>query len=691
MTGPRVNAGDHPDSSEILAYSQDAIAGERREELSDHFEHCDHCCVALGALLREQERAVLESKHDAPGEWPGVDAIESLVHLATRAFEIRTTGPESPQSGRVTAPPTGDGLGESPELVNELNGHLTALMDAAPQVTTFATTARDFCVAQKKRFGFDFATISMIHAEEDLIETVAASHAVKWTTRQRITTDERLRDIQADIVLNQTRAEVIAGWDDRFDEAIYTENHEEAVRVFAPIVVVRDADNQFRQDLCRWSVVERRTVEDERWTASKRHVKVPVLELECPSGYRIDVIGTIEAGFLKHVGQTMSESKVLGLLKRVTAKAADLYLGTLWSLLERITSSASKVGGADVATLHFIAPGHAASVEAEDREIFHRYCYQTKEGTTSRKLVKATGKIGRIGHRPRSNGLGRKALDTDLPQQRSGDDLKRINSEIFKEGVRTMIALPFRVGPREGIVYLHRFEERVFSHTEIGAIRALLRAGAALVQLAVQIDESRRREQQEAALRRLVETLETPDKYSSSELLLKAIAGNTRNILGADIVTIYKAIQRRAKGPPVVGGRLREPGQAMAGPIRPPDAPQRLIEANADVFAPEAARASFAHTDEAGTSRRGFVRRERVVSVAAVRLIDDETLRGVLFVNYRQKHAFSAAERQFVLTLAATVARVLSHLQRRGTRPQPRVDVEPVQTAGRDLTWEQIN
>lgn len=82
--------------------------------------------------------------------------------------------------------------------------------------------------------GFQFATISLVDSEEEVIRTVDGRQVpFEWIKAATHSLDST--DIQADIV-RHGRQEILSGWDARFDPEIYKNfNHESLIRVFTPI------------------------------------------------------------------------------------------------------------------------------------------------------------------------------------------------------------------------------------------------------------------------------------------------------------------------------------------------------------------------------------------------------------------------------------------------------------------------
>jgi signal transduction histidine kinase len=93
--------------------------------------------------------------------------------------------------------------------------------------------------------GFEFATISLVDDDRRLIRCVRGLNVPdKWVEMAVHPLDSR--DIQAHVV-RTGQIEVLAGWDDRFDRAIWEEfQHRDMIRVWVPIVIADPATRQER-------------------------------------------------------------------------------------------------------------------------------------------------------------------------------------------------------------------------------------------------------------------------------------------------------------------------------------------------------------------------------------------------------------------------------------------------------------
>ncbi len=93
--------------------------------------------------------------------------------------------------------------------------------------------------------GFEFATISLVDAEQKLIRSQRGIHVPQaWLDLAVHPLDSH--DIQADIV-RRGETEIISGWDDRFDRRIWERfDHRNMVRIFTPIKVIDAVTQQER-------------------------------------------------------------------------------------------------------------------------------------------------------------------------------------------------------------------------------------------------------------------------------------------------------------------------------------------------------------------------------------------------------------------------------------------------------------
>ena len=150
--------------------------------------------------------------------------------------------------------------------------------------------------------------------------------------------------------------------------------------------------------------------------------------------------------------------------------------------------------------------------------------------------------------------------------------------------------------------------------------------------------------------------------------LLKDIAWNVLNILGADVVTIYEYVElesdlhkRFNKKRLAIAGRLKFETQ-MSTEIVEHNAPVTLVKHGQNVYA-ECAREHRImndpdHKRAEDDKVKPFVIREKVESSAGVLLKASRRCFGVMFINYRRRHVFSPEEKNVIETLLSPLAAI---------------------------------
>lgn len=198
----------------------------------------------------------------------------------------------------------------------------------------------------KAELGFEFVNISLVVPEQGTIESVYGTGIAEKLTdlaKHYLEKDKALRDIQADIFQTR-RTEVISGEDERFDPWIYeTFNHERLVRVFTPIILVRDESGNVREDWfdrCQW----KKPIEK---NGKRQHT---VFEMQLPNEFpdeAIQVIGTVEAGYHSNQKQ-IDDKQVKALVKLVARRTFDIRKAQLPYVLETIAEDARQILQADL-------------------------------------------------------------------------------------------------------------------------------------------------------------------------------------------------------------------------------------------------------------------------------------------------------------------------------------------------------
>ena len=110
----------------------------------------------------------------------------------------------------------------------------------------------NICSEVQSSLGFDFTSLSLISLERDTIEAVCGTGIAKqWSDRfkHHLEQEESLRDIQSDIAM-KNQAEIISGWDNRFDGWVYEHyRHDRLVRVFVPIILFKNHLGELIEDV----------------------------------------------------------------------------------------------------------------------------------------------------------------------------------------------------------------------------------------------------------------------------------------------------------------------------------------------------------------------------------------------------------------------------------------------------------
>ena len=502
------------------------------------------------------------------------------------------------------------------------------------------------CEDLKKSMGFDFVTLQLVRPAERFIETVRGTGiSSEWGTlawKHYLEEDKSLRDIQADIALNSPpRTEIIGGWDERFDRWIYKRyNHDRLVRVFLPLIIVHNKEGKVIDKWLkgrRWNVVERKK-SAEGWSIALE-MSSPDIDYDC-----IQVIGTVEAGY-DDPKKKVTAKQAKELVHLASQHALNIWQARLPCGLQTIAECAMHIAGADSASLHFIYSPQQ-----------QRYVYEVSCGRLGRDFLNL--------HQPREGGLGHQAIWSKKPkfvpnfsQNNGSTQLERLNPEIFQMGIRAMAAFPLLVGQQEGVLYVHFRRERHFTEDEIGWVQLFVNWAADAVGHYTTYRQMRERARQLASLHAVVQFLVSNPQ---EEDLLRHVAWNTLNSLGADVVTIYEYIEkdRHFSDRPAIAGRLRSASKIQVE-VDQETAPWQLVNGGKNIYEIDSINHPvFNRAVRKMASRRGspFVVREGIKSSAGVRLkVGEETL-GAMFINYRRPHDFSEEERITIEILASAAA-----------------------------------
>jgi GAF domain-containing protein len=531
--------------------------------------------------------------------------------------------------------------------------------------------------------GFDFVAIQLKNREEQTIETIRGRGLnSEWFGLAKHTTkgDPALWDIQAHIVMNNPpRIEIIAGRDRRFDDYIFNKfGHKDQVRVFAPVIL---APTELTLMSFRWNLLDQLSPNVDQPNGDRRTVlEIPIEDWSGTNGQPSEVIGTIEAGFYDS-SRAIPEYLARQLAMTAGRRAGDLQSASLENVFRTITRSAMRVTRADAASLHF------ARVEdgSESDTKFVHYTYQAHEGL-------------RLLTNPTFNGLGQEALQRRqtlfVPNQDLGRDeqhLREFYREAYDQGMRAVAVMPifFREESellftdqdgnadkleKQGLLYVGFAQTHYFTQDEIGWLELFGARAIEAIRHATYDTKDRDRARRLANMHHIAQSMAGDP---ASPFLLEEIAGVALNILAADIVSVYEydeQEERLLSSRPTIAGRLIKP-DLVTSSVDEISAPALLLKTPGNIYA------NNAISDPILSAKRGtdgfensFVARERVKSSAALVLRGgvpeiqekpEEEILGVMFVNYRTFHHFTAEDRKLAETLASTAAIAIRNRRRR--------------------------
>ncbi len=519
------------------------------------------------------------------------------------------------------------------------------------------------CNEIKSQFDFDFVGISLVSLSRNTIETIHGIGIAKnWANQARhsIEKDEEIRDIQADIV-ERCRTEVIAGNDNRFDEGIYNAfEHDKIIRIFTPILLIRDKDG----------IVEENWFENYDWERNftcKADNKSDNLciDMSFPSDIiSHKVIGTIEAGYQDR-NSKITYKKVLEFAKASAILAPRIREARLRYVLELIAKNAKQTSQADSVTLHFLLNPEKNS-----------YMYQAR----SYNMSISDPEI--FSPRLKEEGLGYQAIKGGIPIYIKSSQQDQINPSAYDKGTRSCAIFPLMVNHNKknhqisfnysenqqdqiiaasdlnvGVMYFHFKEDHDFSDDEKVRYQLLADQAINAIWQAMTYQKVRDKARHLTVLHSISESI---SKTPSHNDVLKHIAWNILNALACDIVTIYSYIQTKEQfiTPPSIAGRLKSK-KDMDKVIIEGDIPFMIL----DRLRKNNEKSIYISDVENDRLFKNspFTNREHIKSLASVLLKIDGDVVGIMFINYRRKHIFSAEEQQIIRTLRSSAATAIKN------------------------------
>jgi GAF domain-containing protein len=452
---------------------------------------------------------------------------------------------------------------------------------------------------------FDFATLQLVNLETNTIEAVDGVNA-PWSAEARHDSDSD--DVQAWVVRNR-QTQVIAGPDPRFDRAIYERyGHQDMIRAFVPIMVENTAP-----------------------------------------------LGTVEAGYHFRNKTSISDEEKAALEALVAEYAPAIWRATLACALREIVQNAVRLVRADSGSIHIVY-----------NPVKGQYVYAEGAGRIGREFLDAFP--------PGPEGIGHAALEKNIPIWiDKPEELERRNPAIYRpealwdaypdkypsgQGVRAIACFPFaRESKYAGVLYIHYWQPHKFSRDEIKWLEMFAGQLSSAIQNVQFYEKLRGRTRVLTGLSAIGESLVSDLQL---DRLLKRIAHGARDVLGADIVTIYQYHQDRDSfvTPPTIAGQVDQPS-FMSNTVDRGDAQWEIVHRKQSVYASDARVDNIlcnTGRSRPESKKEPFVVREGIVSAAGIPLTVRQEIVGVIFINYRTRRDFTDSERRVIDNFASYAA-----------------------------------
>jgi GAF domain-containing protein len=317
------------------------------------------------------------------------------------------------------------------------------------------------------------------------------------------------------------------------------------------------------------------------------------------------------------------------------------------TILREIVQSACEILDADIATLHLFDPENQEFYPLQTAAVYPE---------ASRKFMETPGIEG--------------LTKTILQKQRffvknveKETDPATMSSFVKKQGIKAYAGLPLISGGQSlGVLYISYKRTRQFSPDERSLIQHLADNAATAIYNSRILDQAKERGE---ALRSLHEVgldlVNLSGKSENLQEILERVANKAKQVLDADLVDLYQYNQSMDEFslPPVQVGERNDPS-IVKTEIYEDDVIYNIIQQREPLYILDSQQADdltapFTVEREEVPEER-FVIREQIKSTAAVPLIAQKEIVGVLFASYRISQRFSDQEREFIQALANQTA-----------------------------------
>ena len=527
-----------------------------------------------------------------------------------------------------------------------------------------------FCHQIQSEYGYDFVAVQLIRPDEPVIESAyGRGIASEWAplVKHPFSSKRELRDIQADIIFTYS-TEVIAGWDDRFDKWVFdTYKHENLVRIFTPMFLVKDATSgkisQHWIDQFTWPKVKvQKFIAEEnpgKCCGIRKEFSCPIHEI-IRKNFLILPIGSVEAGFrldaiddFEQAINKITDKNASDLRSFVCVQSTKIKKYLLPYVLEKTVQNAVAVVGSDSASLHFDYNPSA-----------QRYAYQVCAGKIDNRFLDLHPP------RPAPYGMGRQAIRDNDPKfvpdyllEHSELELWHINPGVFNAGVTAIAAFPLIVDNDEGVLYIHYHHDTHWiteEEIEIGKAFSTLAVNA--IRHANAYTKTHNYLRQFIALHAITQTL---SNATDQKELINHLAFSLLNIMAADIVTIweYFEIEERLSIEPYIAGKLIN--KTLDKKLFATESSLTYFVAKGKNYYAEALADDPLLYKEDGLEKKRFstLYGEEIKSTAGVLLRIGSEVLGAAFVHFRRNKRFSLQEKSIMKTFSSIAAMSMKDLR----------------------------
>lgn len=386
------------------------------------------------------------------------------------------------------------------------------------------------CREVMKQFNFDFVSLHLVDPIEGVIETVAEESKFESKisiSMNSLSNSDELRDLRAHLALSDPKRIVItSGSHEKISELRSAKyRHHAYERLSVPLVILRDSKGR-QVDLNwldHWNIASQsaRTISETGATPSTILMDSP---LDTKNGSYLETWGVLDAGF-QFSANRINYICALDVLRFANSITGEVYSTCLRNLLDHVAFHAWKSVGANSAVL----------------------IYPWVAGAQEPSTIITSGELDRsfvLANPPRSNGLGARVLRQRspdyIPNFAEGQNNRALAVEhpkIYKQGIRSVLALPLSAGSCEGVLYIHHTSQKYFREDEVSWLAYFgERAKDAIEHATRKINERKNNQVAEVLSTFTTSLAKDPDATT----LLPDIAYSSQEMFGSDVVILLE-------------------------------------------------------------------------------------------------------------------------------------------------------